>query len=146
MLAGALGVLPALDWYSAPAPGGHAAATGFDGAGELWLLPVLAALAVVAGTALIVARDPLAAGGCARWAGPLAVVAGGLALAWSLRAGLDPRVSLWVADPAGRQEISTPVDLLDAAVAAPVVAGGIAVAGVVVTLAWRHARVRGPRT
>ena len=75
----ALGALPAFAWYAAAAPGGRVSAAGLSAAGELWLLPLLGALAVLAGTGLVASPsgDLEAA---ARWAGPLALVAGGIEL------------------------------------------------------------------
>ena len=131
-LGAALAALPAFAWYAAGAPGGRISAAGLSGAGELWLLPVLGALAVLAGAALVAAGDGPEA--VARWAGPLAVVAGALGLAWSLRAGLDPRVALTV----DGRELSSPVDLEPAAVITPLVAGALLALGAAVAWAgWR---------
>jgi hypothetical protein len=114
-------------------------AAGLSGAGELWLVPVLGAMAVLAGAGLV-ASSPSSLESAARWAGPLALVAGGLALVWSLRAGLDPRVSLAVELPGGPRELASPVELEPAAVITPVVAGAVAVLGAAATWAgWRGA-------
>jgi hypothetical protein len=138
-LGAALGALPAFAWYAATAPGRRVSAAGLSGAGELWLVPLLGAMAVLAGAALIAAPpDGLAA--TARWAGPLALVAGGLALAWALRAGLDPRVSLTVEAPDGPRELASAVELEPAAVITPIVAGAVAVLGATATwVGWRGA-------
>ena len=130
----ALAVLPAFAWYVARAPGGQVTAAGLSGAGELWLLPALGALAVLAGAGLVASG----AGGLAataRWTGPLALVAGGLGLAWALRAGLDPRLTLTVDEPGGVRELATGVELEPAAVITPIVAGAIVVLGAAVTWA-----------
>jgi hypothetical protein len=136
-LGAALGALPAFAWYAAAAPGGRVSAAGLSAAGELWLLPLLGAMAVLAGAGLLASS----AGGlqaAARWAGPLALVAGALGLAWALRAGLDPHVALTVDLPGGARELSSPVDLEPAAVITPVVAAAVVVLGAAVTWAgWR---------
>jgi len=134
VLGAALGALPAFAWYSAAVPAGRVAASGFAGAGELWLLPVLGALAVLAGAAMVSAR-PEEATTTARWSGALALAAGAFGLVWALRAGLDPRVALVVVQPDGGQEVPAPVDLEPAAVITPIVAGAIAAVGA--ALAWR---------
>jgi hypothetical protein len=136
-LGAALGALPAFAWYAAAAPGGRVSAAGLSAAGELWLLPLLGAMAVLAGAGLLAASsDGLEA--TARWAGPLALVAGALGLAWALRAGLDPHVALTVDLPGGPRELSSPVDLEPAAVITPVVAGAVAALGAAVTWAGRR--------
>lgn len=137
ILGAALGALPAFAWYSAAAPTGRVAASGFAGAGELWLLPVLGLLAVLAGAAMVSARTGEVAA-TARWSGALALAAGGFGLIWALRAGLDPRVVLEVVEPGGRQEVGAPVDLEPAAVVTPIVAGVLAaIAAAVAWAGWR---------
>ena len=121
-------MLPALAWYSAPGPVDGSMATGLAAAGELWLLPVLGALAVLAGAALLAAR-PGAGAPVARWAGPLVFVAGGLALVWAIRAGADPPVHLVVRDGASDHALEASIDLEPAAVAAPIVAGALVALG-----------------
>jgi hypothetical protein len=75
----------------------------------------------------------------ARWAGPLALVSGGLALAWALRAGISPHVSLRVDQPGGARELAAPVELEPAAVVTPIVAGAVVALGATVTWAgWRR--------
>lgn len=138
VLGGALAVLPALAWYSAHGPGGRVATTGLASAGELWLLPVLGALAVLAGAALLAAR-PGAGAPVARWAGPLVFVVGGLAMVWAIRAGADPPVHLVISDGASDHVLSASIDLEPAAIAAPIVAGALVALGVVLSVAgWRR--------
>jgi hypothetical protein len=141
-LGAALGALPAFAWYAAAAPGGRVSAAGLSGAGELWLLPLLGAMAVLAGAGLVAAPAE-ALQSTARWAGPLALAAGGLGLAWALRAGLDPRVVLTVEGPGGPRELASRIELEPAAVITPVVAGAVALVGAAVTWAgWRPAARR----
>lgn len=138
VLGGALAVLPAMAWFSAGAPRGRVEATGLAAAGELWLLPALGALAVLAGAALLAAR-PGAGGPVARWAGPLVIVAAGLALVWAIRAGADPPVDLTVRDGGSDHVLSASIDLEPAAIAAPIVAGALVALGAVLTVAgWRR--------
>ena len=128
-LGAALGALPAFAWYAAAAPGGRVTAAGLSAAG---------ALAVLAGAGLVASPsgDLEAA---ARWAGPLDMVAGGLALAWSLRAGISPHVSLRVDQPGGARELSAPIELEPAAVVTPIVAGAVAAIGAAATwTGWRR--------
>jgi hypothetical protein len=136
-LGAALGALPAFAWYAAAAPGGRVSAAGLSAAGELWLLPLLGAMAVLAGAGLL-ASSPDGLPAAARWAGPLALVAGALGLVWALRAGLDPHVALTVDLPDGARELSSRVDLEPAAVITPVVAAAVVVLGAAVAWAgWR---------
>jgi hypothetical protein len=128
VLGAALAGLPALDWYSAPAPGGSATASGFGGAGELWVLPPLGALVALAGAGLV-AAPPGRGRPAARWAGPVALVAGALALGWAVRAGADPPVVLTVDLGAGSRELAAPVALEEAAITTPIVAGAAALIG-----------------
>jgi hypothetical protein len=138
VLGGALAVLPALAWYSARGPGGRVVATGLAAAGELWLLPVLGALAVLAGAALLVARPGIDAP-VARWAGPLVIVAAGLAMVWAIRAGADPPVHLVVRDGGSDHALAASIDLEPAAIAAPIVAGGLVALGALLSVAgWRR--------
>ena len=138
VLGGTLAVLPALAWYSAGAPAGRVAATGLAATGELWLLPVLGALVVVAGAALLTAR-PGAGGPVARWAGPLVIVAGGLAMVWAIRAGADPPVHLVVRDGGSDRPLTASIDLEPAAIAAPIVAGALVALGALLSaVGWRR--------
>ena len=83
VLAVALAGLPALTWYSTPPPASPTSASGFAGAGELWLLPALALLIALAGARMLSA--PLGLGGVVgRWAGPLSLTAGALALGFAI--------------------------------------------------------------
>lgn len=140
-LGAALAALPAFAWYAATAPGGRISAAGLSGAGELWLLPVLGALAVLAGGALAAAAGE-GVEAVARWAGPLALVAGAFGLVWALRAGLDPRVALTVDAGGARRELPSRVDLEPAAVVTPIVAGAVALVGAAVTWTGWRAGVR----
>jgi hypothetical protein len=138
VLALAVAVLPALPWYSTAAPGGSVSATGLGGAGELWLLPALGAVAIVAGAALLTA-PPERAAGVARVAGPVVAAAAGLALAWALRAALDPRVTLTASAGSETQAIRPPVSLEPAAVLTPIAAGALLALGALAALAgWRR--------
>jgi hypothetical protein len=128
VLGAALAGLPALDWYSAPVPGGAATASGFGGAGELWVLPALGALVALAGAGLV-AAPPGRSRAVARWAGLAALVAGALALGWAVRAAVDPPVVLTVDLGAGRRELAAPVALEQAAITTPIVAGLAAAIG-----------------
>ncbi len=141
-LGAALGALPAFAWYAAAAPGGRVSAAGLSGAGELWLLPLLGAMAVLAGAGLV-ASPAGSLASTARWAGPLALAAGALGLAWSLRAGLDPRVVLTVEGADGPRELGSRIELEPAAVITPLVAGAVAlVGGAVAWGGWRGAAGR----
>lgn len=133
----ALAVLPALAWFSAGAPPGHVRATGLAAAGELWLVSVLGALTVLAGAGLLACR-PEGAAGLARLLGPAVVVGAALALAWSLRAGIDPPVGLSVVDGGATRTLSTSIDLEPAAVVTPLVAGILVAFGAVVAWSGWH--------
>jgi hypothetical protein len=137
VIGAALAGLPALDWYSAAAPGGTATASGFAGAGELWLLPVLGGLVALCGAALVAAAEGDARA-AARWAGPAVLVAGALALGWSLRAALDPSVVLTVDLGEGRRELPATVGLEPAAVTAPVLAAAAVAIGAAAAWAARR--------
>jgi hypothetical protein len=136
-LGAVIAVLPAFAWYSAGPAGRPVRASGFAAAGELWLLPPLGAAAVLGGAALA-ATGPASRRRVARWAGPLAAVAGAIALGLALRAGLDPHVELRVALPGGVERVPAAVRLEPAAVVAPL-AAGLAVAIGAVT-GWIGAR------
>lgn len=138
----ALGVavagLPALTWFTAPPDAERAHASGFAGAGELWLLPALGILIVIAGAGLVASR-PGAARTAARWAGPLALGAGIAALGFAAWAGADPAVTLTVSLPSGVETVPADVALAPAAVATPIVAGIAAALGAGATWAgWRR--------
>lgn len=138
VLAVALAGLPALTWYSAPPPASPTSASGFAGAGELWLLPALALLIALAGARMLSA--PLGPGGVvARWAGPLSLTAGALALGFAIWACVDPATVLTVTLPTGRETVGMPtVSLAFAAILTPAVAGlAVAIGAGVTWAAWR---------
>lgn len=132
-----IAVAPAFAWYSAGPVGRPVRASGFAGAGELWVLPPLGGVAVLGGAALASA-DPAARRNVARWAGPLVAVAGALCLGLALRAGLDPHVALRVSLPGASERVPAPVDLEPAALLAPLAAG--LVVGIGVVTGWIGAR------
>jgi hypothetical protein len=80
-----------LPWYATGA-GGVASASGIDGSGELWSLPVLGAVAVAAG--IVLAVRP----GLRRAAGAVAVAAAVLAGLWATRNTLQVPVRLVVTE------------------------------------------------
>ena len=129
-----LAVLPAFAWYATPP---QAVASGFAGAGQLWVVPVLGALAVLGGVALCSGRVENR-GAAARWAGPLAAIAGLLATGLTLWAGLDPAVTLSVVLPSGTELVPTPVELRPAAIMAPLASVLIAGIGGAVILGRRR--------
>lgn len=136
LLGAALAVLPALPWFTAPPAADPTEATGFSASGQLWLLPVLGALVVLAGAGLLAGRP--GGGHAASWAGPLALVAGLVALGFTLWAGLDPSVSLRVTVDGATVPLAAPIDLAPAAVVAPVVAGLAALVGAALTWVGRR--------
>jgi hypothetical protein len=136
-LGAAIAVAPAFAWYALPRAGGEVRSTGFGGAGQLWLLPLLGALAVVAGALLLSAR-PEARGPVAARAGLVAAVAGLLALAFALWAAAAPRLELTVALGGVEEAVSATADLAPAAVVTPVLAGALALLGLVVAWAGRR--------
>lgn len=135
-LAVVLAVLPALAWYAAEAPARRVTATGFEGAGALWTLPALAALALAGGLAAALA--PAAAAGRARLAGAAVAAAGAISLAWSLRAVLDPPVALTILDGGERVPVDAPIVLEPAAPATPAVAAALMACGALLALAGRR--------
>ena len=122
LLGAALAVLPAFPWFTAPPRAMPTGGSGFSGAGQLWLLPVLGALVVLAGAGLLACR-PGACRGAAAWAGPLALVAGLIALGFAIWAGADPSLTLRVTVDGATESVPAPVDLATAAIVAPVAAG-----------------------
>jgi hypothetical protein len=130
----ALCVLPTLTWYVVETGGRTERATGLAGSGELWILPVLGALAL-AGAAALLLGEPDEAPGRAVGAGLAAL--GALGVFWALRNLVDPPVVLTLA---GAPEAPLPAepDLAPAGVAAPVVAGALLVAGLVRALPGRR--------
>ena len=67
-LGAAMAAMPAFGWYTAPPVGAPTHASGFSGAGQLWLLPFLGAVVVLAGALQLSAR-PSGAAATARVAG-----------------------------------------------------------------------------
>jgi hypothetical protein len=135
---GGLAALPAFGWYSAPPAGAPTVASGFAAAGQLWLLPALGAVVVLAGAALLVVAGE-GARRAARRVGPLVAAAALLALGLTLWAALDPSVVLVLGAGASAERVDVPVDLEPAAVVAPALAGLLAAAGAAVAWAgWRR--------
>ncbi len=128
LLGAALAVLPAFPWFTAPPRATPTGGSGFSGAGQLWLLPVLGALVVLAGAGLLACR-PGACRRAAAWAGPLALVAALVALGFAVWAGADPPVTLQVTVDGVTEPAPAPVDLAAAAIVAPVAAGLAALIG-----------------
>jgi hypothetical protein len=136
VLGGALAVLPAFAWYSAPRAGGPVRATGFAGAGQLLLMPVIGVLAVIAGAAIVSARRESRTAG--PWTGVLAAVAGALALGFAVWAASAPRVRLEAELPGGTEVVPAAVDVEPAAVVTVVVALALLGLGAMVTWAGRR--------
>jgi hypothetical protein len=139
----ALLVLPHLTWFTAPGPDGTVTASGTAASGGMWSVPVLGAAAALAGVAVL--RD-----GGRRAPMGLAVAAAGLAaLGWTLwvAAGVPVRLVTAV-DGAARPVGEDPAPAWPA-VAAPVAAAALVLAGVLLVLpevrALRAARRRGGR-
>jgi hypothetical protein len=136
-LGAAMAALPAFGWYSAPPAGAPTHATGFAGAGQLWLLPALGALVVLAAALQLSAR-PAGAAATARVAGGLAAACGAVALGLSLWAVADPRLDVVVGPPGGPARVSAAIDLDAAAVVTPVVAGAVLLVGLGLALSGRR--------
>jgi hypothetical protein len=136
-LGAAMAALPAFGWYSAPPVGAPTHASGFAGAGQLWLLPVLGALVVLAGALQLSAR-PAGAAATARLAGGLAAACGAVGLGIALWAAADPRLDLVVGAPGGPARVPTAIDLEAAAVVTPLVAGGALLVGLALALSGRR--------
>jgi hypothetical protein len=136
-LGAALAVLPAFAWYSAPRAAGAVTATGYAGAGQLLLLPLLGGLAVLAGATLVSARAD-GRPDTATWAGAVAVVSGLIALGFTIWAAAAPRVELTVVLADGTEVVPSAVDLEPAAVIAPVLAGALVLLGVAVARSGRR--------
>jgi len=136
-LGAALAALPAFGWYTAPPVGAPTHASGFAGAGQLWLLPALGALVVLAGALQLSAR-PAGAAATARVAGLLAAGCGAAALGLSLWAAVAPRLHLVAGPPGGPARVSVAVDLEAAAVVTPLVAGAVLVTGLGLALSGRR--------
>jgi hypothetical protein len=136
-LGAAMAALPAFGWYTAPPVGAPTHASGFGGAGQLWLLPVLGALVVLAGALQLSAR-PAGAAATARVAGGLAAACGAVGLGLSLWAAADPRLDLAVGPPGGPARVPTAIDLEPAAVVTPLVAGAVLLVGLGLALSGRR--------
>jgi len=136
-LGATLGVLPAFTWFLTPPDASPVHLSGFRGAGQLWLLPVLGLLIVLAG-ATLASSPPGRAQRTARWTGPLAFVAALTAAAFSVWAGTDPAVTLHVALPTGTEVVPATVSLAPAAIVAPIAAGVAAAIGAAVAVAGRR--------
>lgn len=136
-LAAALAALPALSWYAADAPGRRVTATGLEGAGALWTLPALAAVALAGGLAAALA-PPEGVRRRGRLAGAAIAVAGGVALAWTLRAAVDPPIALTILDGGERVRVAAPIHLEPAALAGPAVAAALVACGALLALAGRR--------
>ena len=136
-LGGALAVLPAFPWYSAPHGEAVARASGFSGAGQLLLMPAIGALAVLAGAALAAPR-PGRRPSPAPWAGPLATASGVLALSFSVWAASRPSLELSAALPGGAQTLPAQIDLEPAALLSVALAAALAALGAAVTWTARR--------
>lgn len=137
-LGAALAVLPAFGWYSAPPAGAPTEASGFAGAGQLWALPVLGALAVLAGAIQLAAR-PAGAAGTARAAGALAAAAGAVALGVAAWAAADPRLELTALLPGGPERVAAGAVGLEApAIVTLVVAAAITLVGLALVVSGRR--------
>ena len=137
-LGAALAALPAFGWYSAPPVGAPTHASGFAGAGQLWALPLVGAMTVLSGAALVSAR-PEGARETARRVGGVTAVGGAAALGLALWAAADPRLELTVALPGGTETVPATATLEAAAIVTPLVAGAILVLGLAVAWAgWRR--------
>ncbi|MBJ7457286.1 MAG: hypothetical protein JHC74_14625 [Thermoleophilia bacterium] len=134
----ATAVVPGFTWFTGPPPATPTHASGFAGAGQLWLLPLLGVLIALAGAGFISAR-PGAGRAVARWAGPLSLAAGLIAAALAVWAASDPVVTLRVTTDGLTETVPVAVTLEPAAFAAPVIAGLAAVIGAVATrVGWRR--------
>ncbi|MGD9570559.1 MAG: hypothetical protein AB7V62_01580 [Thermoleophilia bacterium] len=137
VLGAVVAVLPAFTWYAVPVAGGAVRASGFAGAGQLLLLPVAGAAAVLAGAALVSSRRDARAA-TARRTGLVTVAAGLVALGFTVWAAADPRVTLTADLPGGTEVVPATVDVEPAAYIAPVVCALLVVMGVAV--AWSGRR------
>ena len=125
----AVGALPFLVWYSADSPAGRATATGVSATGELWSLPAVAGVMVVAG-ALALALDGATGSRRGRRIGALAVAAGAVGAFWAIKNGVDVPVRL-VSTPGGRSvRPGGTVEVEPAAFGAAAAAACVALAGI----------------
>lgn len=133
----ALAALPSAAWFAATVPGGTLSASGFSVAGMLWVLPGISAGLAVAGVSLLIAV-PEARRDVGRWAGPLAVVAGLLALGFALWAGIDTDVVLHVTGEDVAGAVDAEIERRPATWITPGVAMISSLVGLAVTVAaWR---------
>ena len=140
LLVGALAlvVLPALPWFSAPTPRGSVSASGLEISGILWLVPVLGMVVALSGVSLLVAPTRRAVA-VARWAGPLAALAGALALAAVVWAGGDPQAVLTVHGRLVVSDLTEHVRRESASwMATGAAMGTLLVGGLAGLAAWRH--------
>jgi hypothetical protein len=123
----ALAALPALPWYAVRSVSVDRTASGLAGSGELWILPLLGALAVAVGLLLAFGapRDPE----IVRGYGVLLVAVAILAAVWCTRGLADPAAELMLVENGEPAPVPAPVELLPAALAAPVAIGILLVAG-----------------
>lgn len=135
-LGAALGALPAFGWYQAPPVGMPTRASGFAGAGQLWMLPLLGAMVAIGGALL--AAAPSSDRSALRRVGALCAVCGAVALALAVWAAAGPRLELRAALPEGVVTVPARVSLEPAAFATPLVAGAILLAGLALMLAGRR--------
>ena len=135
-LGAALAALPAFGWYSAPPVGVPTHASGFAGAGQLWALPLVGAMTVLSGAALVSAGQE-SARATARRVGVVAAVGGAVALGLALWAAADPRLELTVALPSGRETVPATTTLEPAAIVTPLIAAAILLLGLAVAWAGR---------
>lgn len=134
----ALAIAPAFDWFSAQTPAGAVTATGYQGTGVLWLLPVVAAGVAVGGAAILSAA-PKRRGRVLAWAAPLALVSALVAVAITAWAGTGADVVLTVTGYEVRGPVDVPVQREAAARAAAVVAMVTAALALVTSAAaWRR--------
>lgn len=138
VLGAAIAVLPAFAWYSAPVGDQEVRASGFEGAGQLLVLPALGALAALAGVGLAVARPGADRAPPAARAGLVAAVAGALALAFAIWAAAAPRLTLSADLPGGAEDVPARIDLEPAALVAPVLAAAMLLLGA--AMAWTARR------
>jgi hypothetical protein len=139
----ALSALPALPWYAVRSPSVDRTASGLAGSGELWILPLLGLTAVAVGLILAFGapREPEVV----RGHGVLLVALAALAAFWCVRNLVDPpaRLLLIEGSPAPvAAPVPAPIALEPAALAAPVVIGILAVAGLALARPQRAGRAR----
>jgi hypothetical protein len=128
VLGAVVAVVPAFAWYVVPRPAGDVRVSGFSGAGQLLLMPLLGAAAVLAGAALLSAPAERRRATAVR-AGLVALVTGLVALGFGVWAAAAPAVELRAGLPGGDVVVPATVQLTGAAVAAPALAAALALAG-----------------